>query len=46
VAPEQGWDREEMLENLCLKAGLSKEAWKKGGTQFYVFTAEVFEEGN
>jgi hypothetical protein len=44
VAPEQGWDREEMLENLCLKAGLSKEAWKKEGTQFYVFTAKVFEE--
>jgi len=46
VAPEQGWGREEMLENLCLKAGLSKEAWKKEGTRFYVFTAEVFEEGS
>lgn len=46
VAPEQGWDREEMLENLCLKAGLSKDAWKKEGTRFYVFTAEVFEEGS
>lgn len=46
VAPEQGWGREEMLQNLCLKAGLSKEAWKKEGTQFYVFTAEVFEEGS
>jgi AmmeMemoRadiSam system protein B/AmmeMemoRadiSam system protein A len=46
VASEQGWGREEMLENLCLKAGLSKEAWKKGGTRFYVFTAEVFEEGS
>ena len=45
VAPEQGWGREEMLENLCLKAGLSKDAWKKEGTRFYVFTAEVFEEG-
>jgi AmmeMemoRadiSam system protein B/AmmeMemoRadiSam system protein A len=45
VAPEQGWDREEMLGSLCLKAGLSKDAWKKEGTQFYVFTAEVFEEG-
>jgi len=44
VAPEQGWGREEMLENLCLKADLSKEAWKKEGTRFYVFTAEVFEE--
>jgi AmmeMemoRadiSam system protein B/AmmeMemoRadiSam system protein A len=46
VALEQGWGREEMLENLCLKAGLSKEAWKKEGTRFYVFTAEVFEEGS
>ncbi len=46
VAPEQGWDREEMLENLCLKAGLYKDDWKKEGTQFYVFTAEVFTEGD
>jgi AMMECR1 domain-containing protein len=46
VAPEQGWGREEMLENLCLKAGLSQDAWKKEGTRFYVFTAEVFEEGS
>jgi AmmeMemoRadiSam system protein B/AmmeMemoRadiSam system protein A len=46
VAPEQGWGREEMLENLCLKAGLSKDAWKKEGTRFYVFTAEVFGEGS
>ena len=46
VAPEQGWGREEMLENLCLKAGLSKDAWRKEGTWFYVFTAEVFEEGS
>lgn len=46
VAPEQGWDREEMLENLCLKAGLSKDDWKKEGTRFYVFTAEVFAEGS
>ena len=37
---------EEMLENLCLKAGLSRDAWKKEGTRFYVFTAEVFEEGS
>ena len=46
VAPGQGWGREEMLENLCLKAGLSKDAWKKEGTRFYVFTADVFGEGN
>jgi AmmeMemoRadiSam system protein B/AmmeMemoRadiSam system protein A len=46
VAPEQGWGREEMLQNLCLKAGLSKDEWKKEGTRFYVFTAEVFGEGS
>jgi AmmeMemoRadiSam system protein B/AmmeMemoRadiSam system protein A len=46
VAAEQGWGREEMLENLCLKASLSEDAWKKEGTRFYVFTAEVFGEGN
>jgi AmmeMemoRadiSam system protein B/AmmeMemoRadiSam system protein A len=46
VAPEQGWGREEMLQNLCLKAGLSKDEWKKEGTLFYVFTAEVFGEGS
>jgi AmmeMemoRadiSam system protein A len=46
VAPEQGWGREEMLANLCLKAGLSKDAWRKEGTRFYVFTAEVFGEGS
>ena len=46
VASEQGWGREEMLGNLCLKAGLSKDAWIKEGTRFYVFTAEVFEEGS
>jgi AmmeMemoRadiSam system protein B/AmmeMemoRadiSam system protein A len=45
VAPEQGWSREEMLENLSLKAGLSRDAWEKEGTRFYVFTAEVFGEG-
>ncbi|MFB0534431.1 MAG: AmmeMemoRadiSam system protein B [Anaerolineae bacterium] len=46
VAPEQGWGREEMLESLCLKAGLSKDAWKEEDTWLYVFTAEVFEEGS
>jgi len=30
VAPEQGWSRDEMLENLCLKAGLSPDDWKSG----------------
>lgn len=43
VAPEQGWNRTTMLEQLCLKAGLRKDDWKEG-TTFMVFTAEVFSE--
>lgn len=43
VAPEQGWGRDEMLDQLCLKAGLSAGSWKKGA-QFLTFQAEVFSE--
>ncbi|MCX6348636.1 MAG: AmmeMemoRadiSam system protein B, partial [Candidatus Aureabacteria bacterium] len=44
VAPEQGWDRDEMLTQLSLKAGLSPDAWKEGAS-FQVYTAQVFGEG-
>ena len=43
VATEQGWTREQMLDNLCLKAGLSTGSWKQGA-QFQTFQAEVFSE--
>ena len=43
VAPEQGWGRTEMLQNLCLKAGLPQDSWKSGA-KFFVFQAEVFGE--
>jgi AmmeMemoRadiSam system protein A len=43
VATEEGWNREELLQNLCRKAGLPPDAWQSGA-QFYVFTAEVFGE--
>jgi AmmeMemoRadiSam system protein B/AmmeMemoRadiSam system protein A len=43
VAPEQGWDRTEMLRHLAKKAGLSPEDWRSG-TTFYTFEAQVFEE--
>jgi AmmeMemoRadiSam system protein A len=43
VAPEQGWDRDTMLDHLSRKAGLSRDAWRSGAT-FEVFTAEVFAE--
>lgn len=41
VAPEQGWDRDTMLTQLALKAGLGPDAWRRGAG-FEVFTAEVF----
>jgi len=43
VAPEQGWDLNQTLTNLSLKAGLPADAWKEG-TQFLVFQAVVFGE--
>jgi len=43
VAVEQGWDREETLQQLCLKAGLLPDAWREG-TRFWVFQGEVFSE--
>jgi AMMECR1 domain-containing protein len=42
VAPEQGWDRQELLENLSLKAGLKREAWKR--SRLSIFQATVFGE--
>jgi AmmeMemoRadiSam system protein A len=43
VPVENGWDREEFLENLCLKAGLPDDCWADRPT-LYAFTAMVFEE--
>ncbi len=44
VALEQGWDMEEMLDHLCMKAGISPSAWKDGRCDLEVFQAEVFSE--
>jgi MEMO1 family protein len=43
VATEQGWGRNEMLDQLCMKAGLPAGSWKSGA-QFLTFQAEVFSE--
>jgi AmmeMemoRadiSam system protein B/AmmeMemoRadiSam system protein A len=43
VAPEQGWDVEETLSHLSVKAGLPPEGWKEGA-EFSVFSAQVFHE--
>jgi MEMO1 family protein len=43
VATENNWDRNEMLDHLCIKAGLSKGCWKHDAG-FQIFQAEVFNE--
>jgi MEMO1 family protein len=43
VAPENHWDRAEMLDNLCMKAGLPSGCWKRDA-KFQTFQAEVFSE--
>jgi AmmeMemoRadiSam system protein A len=42
VASEAGWDRETLLEQTCLKAGLPPTAWRDPAAEISVFTAEVF----
>ena len=44
VAPEQGWDREKTLTNLCYKASLPFRAWQSEDAKLSVFTAIVFSE--
>ena len=42
VAPEQGWTKTEMLEQLARKAGLPADAWRRAS--FLTFTSESFGE--
>lgn len=44
VPVEWGWDAIEYLENLSMKAGLHRNAWKDPDTQLSWFTGEVFSE--
>jgi MEMO1 family protein len=44
VATENGWNREKLLSQTCLKAGLPASAWRGGDVDIEVFTAEVFGE--
>jgi AmmeMemoRadiSam system protein B/AmmeMemoRadiSam system protein A len=43
VAVERGWERDEMLDRLCRKAGLPEGSWREGA-DLYTFQAEVFNE--
>lgn len=44
VAREAGWDRDTLLAQTCLKAGLPPEAWREPDAEISVFTAEVFAD--
>ncbi len=45
VAVEQGWDAKGFLENIGVKAGLSKEAYRDRKNRLCVFEAQIFTEG-
>src|SRR5512140_68905 len=44
VASEYGWDRETFLSQTCVKAGLPRDEWRRGGCSIEKFSAEVFSE--
>ncbi len=47
VPVDRGWTMEEALSQCCvMKAGLPADAWKKGETEVWAFTAVVFSESN
>jgi len=41
VAAEQGWDREQTLRHLAMKAGLPADGWRRDA-QFEVFTSQAY----
>ena len=44
VAPEQGWNKDEFMDNLCLKAGLPRNHWRTGKYKLFRFSALIFSE--
>ncbi len=44
VPTEQGWNTEEYLGNLCMKAGIQADGWKSGVMEFEKFRGQVFSE--
>jgi len=44
VATENGWDKQTFLEQTCLKAGLSANAYKSEDAVLYKFQAVIFSE--
>ena len=44
VATEMGWDASQMLDAVCLKANLPKDAWRDPSTQLFVFESTCFSQ--
>jgi uncharacterized protein len=44
VPVEQGWDLDEYLDYICVKAGLPPHSYEAAGAELYTFTAVVFGE--
>lgn len=44
VPVEQGWNRDEYIENVCEKAGLPPSDWKEKDAELYIFTTDHFSE--
>ncbi len=42
VATEYGWNREEFLQQTCIKAGLHPMAYKDPDAKIYIFSADIF----
>ena len=44
VPVEQGWNAEEFLDYLCLKASLPQDAWHDPSSEIFSFQAQIFTE--
>lgn len=46
VAMEHGWDRTTFLEQTCIKAGISKNAWRQDDCEIQSFSACIFGDAH
>ncbi len=44
VPVEQEWDIDDYLDNICMKAGLQRDAWRSGSLEFEKFQGVCFGE--
>lgn len=44
VAVEHGWDRTTFLQQTCIKAGLSGDAWQFPDAEIYIFSGLIISE--